>query len=296
MGGAIARRLASEGRRLLVCDPDEKATQSLRALGADIAETPRNVADQAEIVIACLPSPAICREVALGAGGVAGGRRIVHYIETSTMGSEVAAELAGALAKHHIRMLDAPISGGPAAAASGTLAAIAAGPKDTLEACRSVIALYSDKIFHVSEQAGGAQLSKLINNAIAIFGMLLTFEGLAVATEAKLDLPTLISLINASTGANFASKVIVPASVLADPPVAAGRMEILLKDLQLYMRELAGLGLNPAVAPRLLEIAEQAGSDGNADVAAALRRFFLDIVRMPPATGGPAFSHTFTKD
>ena len=86
MGGAMALRLAEAGYSLVVCDPDATRLEPLLAKGAIAAATPREVADRAEIVFACLPSQKISRDVAYGDDGVVGGKAIRIYIESSTIG------------------------------------------------------------------------------------------------------------------------------------------------------------------------------------------------------------------
>lgn len=83
MGGAMAARLIDKGHSVVVMDRDAEVLKPLAASGAEIASTPRAVADMAEVVFACLPS----REASLSvASAVAGGKSINIYVESSTLG------------------------------------------------------------------------------------------------------------------------------------------------------------------------------------------------------------------
>ncbi len=130
MGGAMALRLAEAGYSLVVCDPDATRLEALLAKGATAAATPREVADRAEIVFACLPSQKISRAVAYGDTGVVGGKAIRIYIESSTIGQPTVVAIADALAAANIAVLDMPVSGGPSWAREGKLTTILSGPKD----------------------------------------------------------------------------------------------------------------------------------------------------------------------
>ncbi len=113
MGGGIARRMIEHGVPVLAYDRDANALQDMLRHGADVASSVREIVDQTEFVFACLPTADVSRAVALGPGGVAGGTKVKIYIETSTLGSTVAAELADALEQHGIIMLAPPSSAAP---------------------------------------------------------------------------------------------------------------------------------------------------------------------------------------
>ena len=98
MGAAMAGRLMDRGDRLTIFDVSEAAMAPLVARGAERASSPRAVADRAETIFASLPTPDIVREVALGADGIAAGTAARHFIDLSTTGPRVAAEVADGLA------------------------------------------------------------------------------------------------------------------------------------------------------------------------------------------------------
>lgn len=274
MGGAIAQRLLGEGVKLVGYDPDAKAMDRFCRAGGVVASSPREVADRAELVFASLPSQGICRQVALGESGVANGDAIKYYVETSTMGAGLAKDINGALADRQIEMIDAPVSGGATAAAEGRLSAIVAGSPPAVAAVHPVIDLYASRVFHVGQTVGSGQLVKLINNSITIFGLLITFEALSVGDAAGIDRATLIDVINASSGQNFASRVIIPEGLLADSRKRTGHMGTFAKDVTAYLDEARRLGLELKIAPVLIELAKALAVDPNDDVAPTLEAYF----------------------
>ena len=123
MGGPMAQRLLDAGYRLCIYDVSEEATKPLVARGAQLAQSPADVASTAEVVLISLPTPAIVREVVLGGNaGVINGSAIRTLVDLSTTGPGVAGEVAARLAERGIGWVDAPVSGGVTGAKAGTLA------------------------------------------------------------------------------------------------------------------------------------------------------------------------------
>lgn len=106
MGLAMARRLAEAGHDVVAFDTRGEA---LAQLGAPAAASPRDVADRAETVLASLPTPAVCLEVATEVGE---GSRVKRYVDLSTVGSLTATQIHDLLAPRDIVALDSPVSGG----------------------------------------------------------------------------------------------------------------------------------------------------------------------------------------
>lgn len=106
MGLAMARRLAEAGHDVVAFDTRGEA---LAQLGAPAAASPRHVADRAETVLASLPTPAVCLEVATEVGE---GSRVKRYVDLSTVGSLTATQIHDLLAPRDIVAVDSPVSGG----------------------------------------------------------------------------------------------------------------------------------------------------------------------------------------
>ena len=128
MGGALADRFLAAGWNLMVYDTNLSIRSAFEARGALPAQSAREIADHCDVAFACLPSTQACLEVALGANGVASGKALRVYVETSTIGLKVAGAIAAGLAPH-IGFIDAPISGGPPGARSGTLTTMVSGER-----------------------------------------------------------------------------------------------------------------------------------------------------------------------
>ena len=90
MGFHMARRLVEAGHRVIVFDTRREAVDRLTALGAHAAQSPRDIADQAETVMASLPTPDIVLAVATGPDGVIAGKRVRRFVDLSTTGAVMA--------------------------------------------------------------------------------------------------------------------------------------------------------------------------------------------------------------
>src|SRR5947209_6383457 len=121
MGGPIGANLLAHGHALVVHDIDAAAVGRLTAAGARSVVSAREVADSAPEVLVCLPSLEAIRTVALGPRGLVEGTTLQTFVNFSTTGPAFVREIAAALARSKVTVLDCPITGGAARAAEGTL-------------------------------------------------------------------------------------------------------------------------------------------------------------------------------
>src|SRR5690348_15962550 len=133
MGGPMATRLLDGGHQVSVFDRSEAALAPVVARGARRAASAADVASQAEIVLASLPTPDIVRTAALGEDGVIHGTAVKTSVDLSTTGPRVAAAVAAGLAQRGIVAVDAPVSGGVLGARNGTLSVMVSGPRDAFD-------------------------------------------------------------------------------------------------------------------------------------------------------------------
>ena len=128
MGGLMAARLIKAGHPLIVFDANDRAVEPLVKAGATRAKILRELAAQAEIVFASLPTPDVVREVALGAGGIVKSGTTKLFVDLSTTGPRVARMVAEGLAAKGITAVDCPVSGWPSARATARCALMVSCP------------------------------------------------------------------------------------------------------------------------------------------------------------------------
>ena len=273
MGGPMARRLIEAGHKLVVYDTRNDAVAPFVALGAQLASSPQDVADRVETVMASLPSLAISKKVALGEGGVIYGKRVKRFVDLSTTGSRVAAEIFAELAKKNIVQIDSPVSGGVGGAKKGTLAVMVSGPPAEIEQVKDALAVFG-RVFVIGDKPGMAQTMKLANNFLSATAMAATAEAVAMGVKAGLDPKGMVDVINAGSGRSTATEQKFPQSILPrtfDYGFATGLM---LKDVRLCTEEARALDVPDAVMSAVLDQWELTNSEFGADSD------FTNIVKM----------------
>jgi 3-hydroxyisobutyrate dehydrogenase-like beta-hydroxyacid dehydrogenase len=261
MGAAMAERLQAAGVPLVLCDVSAENLAPFVAAGASVAPDARRVADQAEVVFSCLPTTDLSVQLALGPDGIAQGAAVKVYVDTGTIGLKVAQQIAAGL-PDRIGFLDCPVSGGPNGARAGTLAAMVSGPGAAFALARPYIEIMAPQVFHIGQNAGQAQIAKLINNHLSAAGRLAAFEGLVVAMKAGINPMTLLDVINAGTGRNHTTSDKIPAAVRSGQFAYGARLANSVKDESLLIDEANALGVPLWVAPRMVELLKEAAAAG----------------------------------
>ncbi len=164
MGGSMAYNALDGGNEMVVHDINPAAATRHLEAGATWADTPREVAEQSEIVFTSLPGPTEVEAVALGEAGIMEGMsagKVYFDLSTSTPG--MIRKIHAEAAARGIEVLDAPVSGGPRGAASRNLAIWVGGDKDVFDRCKPVLDTIGDKAYYVGPIGSGA-VAKLVHN------------------------------------------------------------------------------------------------------------------------------------
>jgi 3-hydroxyisobutyrate dehydrogenase-like beta-hydroxyacid dehydrogenase len=242
MGGPMAERLLAAGHRLVIFDTNEAAVRPLVARGATLAKSALDVANQAQIVMASLPTPDIVRQAIIRPGGAIDGKAMRSFVDLSSTGATATAEISTTLAARGIPSLDAPVSGGVAGARNGKLTVMASGPRELFDQVQPLLAQFGRVLF-VGEKPGLAQTLKLANNLMSAAAIAITAEALALGVKAGLDPTVMLDVINTSSGRNTASMDKFPNHVLTrgfDFGFSAG---LSFKDVRLCLEEAEALGV-----------------------------------------------------
>jgi len=164
MGGHMAFNCLQGGNDLIVHDINQSsATRHLEA-GADWADTPKQVAEQSEVVFTSLPGPTEIQAVTMGEDGLIQGLSAGKvYFDLSTNSPSSIRHIHEVFAARGIGVLDAPVSGGPRGAQSRNLAIWVGGDKDLFDKYKSVLDSIGDKAYYVGPIGSGA-VAKLVHN------------------------------------------------------------------------------------------------------------------------------------
>jgi 3-hydroxyisobutyrate dehydrogenase len=164
MGSGMAANLQKAGHDLIVHDLRRAAAEPCLAKGALWADTPRAVAEAAEVVFTSLPGPPEVEAVALGDNGLLSGMsRGKAYFDLSTNSPTLVRRIGAAFAECHAYMLDSPVSGGPRGARTGKLALWVGGDEQIFNRFKSVLDAIGDKARYVGP-IGAGSVAKLVHN------------------------------------------------------------------------------------------------------------------------------------
>jgi len=207
MGTPMAMCLIRAGYKLVVCDKRSSALEKFQAIGVSVTEKPSDCA-QTEIVIIMVGDDSQVEETLLGTDGLL---KAVHpqspplLAIMSTILPRTAKKLASRCADKNVRLMDAPVSGMPVLAEKGKLTIMAGGEKDDLEAMRSVFGTMGENIYHTGSLGTGST-TKLVNNIIGLTNLFLCAEAFQIGQKLGMDLSTLASIFEKSTGRIFMTK------------------------------------------------------------------------------------------
>ncbi len=196
MGGAIALRLLRAGYPMTVLDLDQDKMKGLTNEGADVAATPREVAERSTVVLASL-QPDVVEEVACGKNGIAEAKKEnLAFVDLSSTTPELAVEVSESLRARRIEMLDAPVSGADIGATNGNLT-IFVGDYQTYQRCLPILQHVGRMVTYLGKNGNG-QIGKRINQMMQAMSELAIYEGMLLAK--KMGLPLQMFARAASAG------------------------------------------------------------------------------------------------
>ena len=203
VGGQLAGNLLRHGVNLTVRDLDPERVAPLVAGGARAAASPRELAERVDLIITCLPSPAISAAVMEAPDGVLAGLAPGKiWLEMSTTDAAEARRLAGRVEALGAMAMDCPVSGGCHRAATGNISIFAGGSRAAFERVLPVLSILGHKILHTGP-VGSASVLKVITNYLCTVHLAALAEALTVAAVAGLDLNMTYEGIRISSGNSF---------------------------------------------------------------------------------------------
>ena len=283
MGMGVVQSLRRAGFPVFARDIRPEAQAAAAAFGATPAGSPADVARGARIAIVLVVDAPQVETVLFGAEGAAaafghGGTVVL----SSTVDPAFTAALAPRLASHGVALVDAPVSGGPAKAAAGSMTLMVAGDAAARARCAPVFAAIAANVFALSDRAGDAATMKIVNNLLAAANLAAGAEALAIARKAGLDLAQALAVIGASSGASWIVGDRMPRALAGDyAPRAAAK--ILAKDVGIAVDVAARLRCDApfALAAQRAFAATIAAGFGDDDDA-AIAKLFAQRAGVPP--------------
>ncbi len=243
MGGPMAVNLHKAGFSVTALDLSEAARAKVASEGVAVVATTTEVLVGATVVISMLPASRHVESLYLGDGaanagllaGLPAGTRI---IDCSTIAPASARKVAAAAAARGLSMIDAPVSGGTAGAAAGTLTFMVGGADDCVAQAKPYLQAMGSNIFHAGA-SGAGQVAKVCNNMLLAIHMIGSAEALNLGVNNGLDPKVLSEIMKQSSGGNWSLEKYNPMPGVMDAvPAARGYSggfgtDLMLKDLGL---------------------------------------------------------------
>jgi len=253
VGGKLAGSLLRNNFDLTVKDLDQNLTKSFIDLGAKVANSAKELAEQVDLIITCLPSPQICSEVMEGEDGILNGlSKNKIWLEMSTTDESEVKRIGKKVISKKAIPLDGPVSGGCHRAATGNIAIFVGGERSGFEKVLPVLTVMGKKVLHTGG-LGTASVLKVITNYLASVHLVALGEAWTVAKKSNLDLSKTYKGIAVSSGNSFVheteSQVILNGSYNIN-----FTMDLVLKDTGLFDDLAKKLNASLEISPKIVEI------------------------------------------
>jgi 3-hydroxyisobutyrate dehydrogenase-like beta-hydroxyacid dehydrogenase len=235
MGLGVARSLLRAGFRTHACDVRSEVLAAFAAEGGIACATPAELGAACEVVLTLVVNAQQTEAVLLGEGGAAGAMRTGSVvIASATVAPEFAESLAARLAAMGIGMIDAPVSGGAAKAASGQMTVMAAGAPEHFAKVAEVFDAIAQKVYRLGDAPGAGSKVKMINQLLAGVHIAAAAEAMAMGIRSGADPAVLYEVISNSAGSSWMFQNRVP-HILAGDYTPLSAVNIFVKDLGIVL-------------------------------------------------------------
>ena len=233
VGAKLAGSLARNRFDLIVRDLDRSAAQPFLDSGAQWADSPKEMAEAADLVVTCLPSPAACASVMEADDGILAGLSAGKiWAEMSTTDEAEVRRLAEKVHALGASAVDCPVSGGCHRAATGNISIFAGCDRDVFERMLPVLTAMGRRILHTGP-LGSASILKVVTNYLATANLVSLAEALVTSEQAGMDLATTYEAIRISSGNSFVHETESQVMLNGSRDINF-TMELVLKDISIF--------------------------------------------------------------
>ncbi|GAB5468386.1 MAG: NAD(P)-dependent oxidoreductase [Rhodospirillales bacterium] len=254
MGGAMAGHLVVQGQAPLCFDSLPERRKAAAEAGLDVAESLADLAGRVDLALLSLPNSTAVEAVIAGPGGLcqalAPGAIVLDCSTSDPLSTK---RMAALLAEREISLLDAPLSGGPAAAGNGTMTILLGGDAAAMERVDPLLRILGSTVVKLGP-VGSGHAAKIANNMLCAANLLLVAEAVRMAEAAGIPASALLEGVNAGSGRSGVSQVNFPKWVLSGALDSGFTMGLMRKDVRLASRLAEGLGVETPAFARIAEI------------------------------------------
>ncbi len=252
-GGKLAGSLLRNGYDLTVRDLDEELVANFISCGAKSANSPKEMAEQCEVIITCLPSPKVCSEVMESDDGVlAGISKGKLWLEMSTTDESEIRRIGAMVEEIGALPVDCPVSGGCHRAATGNISIFAGCSRSTFELALPILTTMGRRILHTGG-LGSASILKVMTNYLATVNLTSIAEALSTMKLIGMDMNVTYEAIKASSGNSFVHET-ESQVILNGSRDISFTMDLVSKDVGIFNELAQRQGLDLEIAPLIVDI------------------------------------------
>lgn len=242
MGRWMCQHLMNKGYKATVYNRTKDKAKPLLDAGAQWGETPKKVAEQADVIFAIVGFPADVREVFLGANGALAGSKAGNIlVDMTTSQPSLAEEIFTAAKTKGVASVDAPVSGGDVGAKNAALSIMVGGEAEAVEAVKPLLECMGKTIVHQGP-AGAGQHTKMVNQILIASNMVGVCEALLYASKAGLDPKTVLQSVGSGAAGSWSLNNLGPRII--DRNFEPGFfVEHFIKDMGIALEESKRMGL-----------------------------------------------------
>ena len=253
VGGKLAGSILRNGYDLTVRDLNQDFVDGFVARGAGSADSPKELAENCDVIITCLPSPAACSDVMEAADGViAGLSEGKIWAEMSTTDETEVKRIAELVRATGAAPIECPVSGGCHRAATGNISIFAGCDRDTFERMLPMLTTLGRRVLHTGP-IGSASVLKVMTNYLATANLLTLCEAMVTMKAAGMDMATTYEAITISSGTSFVAET-EGQVILNGSRDISFTMDLVLKDIGLFHKIAEQHDIPLEISPLMIEI------------------------------------------
>ena len=261
LGKAVAKRLLNTGHKVIVYNRTRGKTESLKNLGAIVADTPKDLAQDCDLIITIVKDSDAVESVSFDKNGIVDGKHEGLIVaDMSTINPISSKKIAKKFLENGISMIDTPVMGGLNLAEKGELVVMVGGKKEAYEKYKQVFDHIGNKVFYLGENGSGHAMKLAMNLQISMLALALS-EGITLTKRSGLDPKLFLDILNSTY---FKTGM----SVLKGPKMINGNFEpsftlkMMKKDLDTINTTAKELGTSLPMATLANEIYQNAIANG----------------------------------
>jgi len=198
LGNAVALHLLDSGFEVTVFNRTKEKTTQAKEMGAKVATSPKEIAENSELVITVVKDASAVKEISFEKDGIIEGKHGKLIVaDMSTIDPTESKNISKKFQEYNIHKLDIPVMGGPNVAVTGDLVMMASGNKESFDHCKNVLEKIANKVFFLGESGVAHTVKLAMNLQITMLALALS-EGITLVKKANVDPKIFLAILNST--------------------------------------------------------------------------------------------------